>query len=248
MPAGRFALVSVALRALRRRRGDSIAVLVLAAASITVLVNALYLQSGPHPSPMFSPRWRPVASGDSTGAVVRVVPPRPRPSEFGPRPDGAIGPRSHAEIVADVQRELERRGFYEGAPDGIDGPRTDAAIRDYVEAAGIRWNGELTEDFARTLARSTVKGPLRGAPASAGAQGRTDAIADLITSSARRVLAVQRALGDFGYGPVKATGAYGPETKSAIERFERDRKMPVTGVISDRLVRELTAATGRPIE
>jgi len=64
----------------------------------------------------------------------------------------------------------------------------------------------------------------------------------------RRVLAVQRALTDFGYGQVKPTGVMSAETKSAIERFERERKLPVTGQISDRLTRELTAITGRPIE
>jgi hypothetical protein len=32
-----------------------------------------------------------------------------------------------------------------------------------------------------------------------------------------------------------------------IERFERDRKMPVTGQVSERLVRELAAQTGRPL-
>src|SRR5262249_6066434 len=64
----------------------------------------------------------------------------------------------------------------------------------------------------------------------------------------RRVLAVQRALTDFGYGQVKPTGVMSAETKSAIERFERERKLPVTGQISDRLTRELAGITGRPIE
>ena len=67
-------------------------------------------------------------------------------------------------------------------------------------------------------------------------------------TASRRVLAVQRALTDFGYGQVKPTGVMSPETKSAIERFERERKLPVTGQISDRLARELAAITGRPIE
>ncbi|HEX9361560.1 MAG TPA: peptidoglycan-binding protein, partial [Bradyrhizobium sp.] len=34
----------------------------------------------------------------------------------------------------------------------------------------------------------------------------------------------------------------------AIQKFERERKLPVTGQMSDRLVRELIAVTGRPIE
>jgi hypothetical protein len=76
----------------------------------------------------------------------------------------------------------------------------------------------------------------------------TDAIGDLITTSSRRLIAVQRALGDFGYGPVKPTGFPGPDTRAAIEKFERDRRIPVTGQISDRLIRELATVTGRSLE
>ena len=65
---------------------------------------------------------------------------------------------------------------------------------------------------------------------------------------ARRVAAVQRALTQYGYGQLKATGAVGSDTQAAITKFERDRKLPVTGQMSDRLVRELTAMVGHPIE
>jgi hypothetical protein len=75
---------------------------------------------------------------------------------------------------------------------------------------------------------------------------RHDPIADLLTG-ANQVTSVQRTLSEFGYGPVAPTGIYGPETRAAIERFERERKMPVTGQISDRLVRELSQLVGRPI-
>ena len=62
------------------------------------------------------------------------------------------------------------------------------------------------------------------------------------------MLAIQRALADFGYGQIKPTGVYDADTRAAIEKFERDRKLPVTGQISDRCVRELAAMTGRPLE
>ena len=62
------------------------------------------------------------------------------------------------------------------------------------------------------------------------------------------MLAVQRALADFGYGQISPTGVYDPQTKAAIEKFERDRRLPVTGQVSDDLVRELSAMTGRPLE
>ncbi len=68
------------------------------------------------------------------------------------------------------------------------------------------------------------------------------------TAGARRVAAVQRALTQYGYGQLKPTGAVGADTQAAISKFERDRKLPVTGQMSDRLVRELSAMTGHPID
>jgi peptidoglycan hydrolase-like protein with peptidoglycan-binding domain len=59
---------------------------------------------------------------------------------------------------------------------------------------------------------------------------------------------VQRALTDYGYGQFKPNGTLGPETKAAIEQFERKRKMPVTGQISPRLLQELSVVTGRPLD
>src|SRR5471032_2008944 len=81
----------------------------------------------------------------------------------------------------------------------------------------------------------------------AAAPPRNDPIAELIAPT-KQVLAIQRALSDFGYGQINPTGVYDPETKEAIEKFERDRRLPVTGQISDPFVRELAAMTGRPLE
>jgi hypothetical protein len=85
------------------------------------------------------------------------------------------------------------------------------------------------------------------APQLAAAE-RNDPIAELIAPSSKRVLAVQRALAEFGFGQIRPNGNLGPETKAAIAQFERSRKMPVTGQISPRLLRELSALTGRPLE
>ncbi len=75
---------------------------------------------------------------------------------------------------------------------------------------------------------------------------RRDPIGNLIASS-RPLAPIQRALSEFGYGPVETNGSFGPETRAAIERFERDHKMPVTGQLSDRLIRELSVMTGRAL-
>lgn len=239
---GPIAMVLILARVFRRRPGDSIGVLVVLAASLSVVVNALCLQPGPHPAPIFNLGSRPVGAGEVVGSVV----PRPRPSDFGgPSTDAGLA-RPRVEIIADLQRELERRGFYDGPIDGVDGPKTDGAIRDFAQAAGLRWNGDVSDELLRQISHSTVKAPGRAAPPASIAHN--DTIGDMIVTSSRRVLAVQRALSDFGYGPVKPTGLFGPDTRAAIEKFEHDRRLPVTGQISDRLLRELAAVTGRPLE
>jgi hypothetical protein len=82
----------------------------------------------------------------------------------------------------------------------------------------------------------------------AAAAERADPIGELIAPSSKRILAVQKALADYGFGQIRPNGNMGPETKEAIEQFERMRKMPVTGQISPRLVRELSSLIGRPVE
>ena len=46
--------------------------------------------------------------------------------------------------------------------------------------------------------------------------------------------AAQRALTKLGYGTLKSDGAIGPGTRQAIEKFERDRRLPVTGDLNSR--------------
>jgi peptidoglycan hydrolase-like protein with peptidoglycan-binding domain len=237
---------SLLSRACGGRPGDAIGILAAVTGVAAVLINALYLQPSPHPAPMFA--IKPPAAGTAhatAGHSVRL--PRPRPGELA---KGEAGVRSRADVIADVQRELERRGFYDGPLDGFHGPRTDAAIRDFEQAAGLKPSGEPNDELLQAIARSPVKAPAalpqRSTQISASARG--DAIGDLIAASPKRVLAVQRALGDFGYGPVKPTGVPGADTRAAIEKFERERKLPITGQISDRLVRELAVVTGRPLE
>lgn len=75
---------------------------------------------------------------------------------------------------------------------------------------------------------------------------RRDAIAEILASS-QQLSAIQRALSDYGYGQIQPNGTLGPDTRAAIERFERERNLPVTGQVSDRLVRELATATGRDL-
>jgi hypothetical protein len=84
-------------------------------------------------------------------------------------------------------------------------------------------------------------------PAPAATAPRHDAIAKLI-DEASQIIAVQRALSDYGYGQLKPSGILDRPTRDAIERFEREHNIPVTGKISDRLVNELAVLIGHPLE
>jgi hypothetical protein len=64
----------------------------------------------------------------------------------------------------------------------------------------------------------------------------------------RPVAAAQRALVKLGYGPIKVDGMFGQETRQALERFERDKRLPLTGELGTRTARELAAASGIRVE
>jgi peptidoglycan hydrolase-like protein with peptidoglycan-binding domain len=238
-------LSSALLRRFTRNPADCIGMLLAAGAITTIIVNALYLQKGPHPAPMIKPDFQRVSVFETTGSVVAV--PRPRPAELqsdAPAKSAASDARPRQQLITDIQRELAQRGFYDAAVDGVYGPRMDAAIRDFEQATGLKSSGEPTETLLRAVARSAVKAPVR---ASAVAAPRPPASIAAGMHPAR-IAAAQRALADFGYGQVKPSGVFDDNTKVAVEKFERERKLPLTGQLSSRVTRELAAVTGRPLE
>jgi len=95
-------------------------------------------------------------------------------------------------------------------------------------------------------------------PASGARNAETDTIADMIRMGGPvpvppamvgraepddRVAAAQRALLKLGYG-VRVDGLAGPGTRQAIETFERDRRLTVTGELTQRTIRELAVQSG----
>jgi peptidoglycan hydrolase-like protein with peptidoglycan-binding domain len=225
-----------------RHPRDSVALLVAVTATTAIAVNALCLQIGPHPAPLFALR-PPAAEGN---AVQASALPRARPAVERTVQAEPATPRTRAQLVGEIQRGLAMRGLYDGAVDGIYGPKTDAAVRDFAQAAHLKVGNEPTEALLASVNGSAIKVVARAPAASMPAQ-RHDPIADLIGPSSR-TLAVQRALSDYGYGQIKPTGIPGPETVDAIEKFERARRLPVTGLVSDRLMRELATVTGRLLD
>jgi peptidoglycan hydrolase-like protein with peptidoglycan-binding domain len=226
---------------------DAVGFIVVVLAAVAIVVNGLLLQTGPHPAPMFKDSVAAIAvapkesSKDAAKDAAKVLP-RARP----PETTGKADPRPTAEIVADIQRELTRRGFYDGVVDGRYGPRTDAAVRDFEQASGLKASTEPNEALLAAIKRSNTKPPK--APSGLRPQLQQIRLEPGADAASKRVVAVQRALAEYGYGQIKPTGTVDADTKVAIERFERERRLPITGQISDRFTRELAAVTGRPLE
>ena len=199
------------MRMLMRSPKDMVAGLLAVAAVCAIITNALFLQAGRHPSPMFG-------SVVTLPAPAVVSPlPRPRPVELAAKP------------VEPEPAELKTVEIKSADLKSADPKAADAMTNLVVKSIG-----------APVVAPPNVARP----PAPIPTVSREAAQA----AGARRVAAVQRALTQYGYGQLKPTGAVGADTQAAISKFEHARKLPVTGQMSDRLVRELTAMIGHPID
>lgn len=196
------------MRLLLHSPKDMIAGLLAATAIGAIVANALFLQAGRHPSPMFRTTVVSVPAQPTANPL-----PRPRPADANTRA---------VELTpADVRANEPRP---ESKPDAMSNlvART-AAPQAAAPAAAAS---------STAIVRPPVPVPM----------------ATPHTAAGRRIAAVQRALTEYGYGQLKPTGLIGADTQAAILKFERDRKLPPTGQMSERLVRELAAMTGRPID
>jgi hypothetical protein len=207
------------MRILLHSPKDMVAGMIAFAAVSAIIANAIFMQAGRHPSPMFG--------GSVTVPMPMAVPapapalnplPRPRPVEAAATAAKSVGPIDVKPLdnkPSDPLHLVKPAAAPPAAPAAVAAP---------------------------SAAPTSVMRPPAPVPPS-----RIDPVGDLITNS-RRVASAQRALTEYGYGQLKPTGTIGSDTQAAIQKFERDRKLPVTGQMSDRLVRELTAMTGKPIE
>ena len=103
-----------------------------------------------------------------------------------------------------------------------------------------------TEDTAPPAQPSATLPPARPAESAGSSSSPSDPIAELLAGEphgdvARLTLAAQTALAKLGY-PVKPDGKEGSATEQALREFERAHGLPPATEITERLVKQLTAA------
>jgi peptidoglycan hydrolase-like protein with peptidoglycan-binding domain len=138
------------------------------------------------------------------------------------------------ELVLAIQRALRDAGYYAGNLDGIAGPDTIAAIRTFEARNGLPAAGASEAELLHAVRSAADAGE---SPATTFDQGEPEA-----AEPDPMVAAVQGALARSAYGPLRADGIFGPQTREAIMLFQRDHDLPVTGEITDALVVELRAS------
>ncbi|WP_160310465.1 peptidoglycan-binding domain-containing protein [Microvirga vignae] len=231
--------------------GRVVAAVFLTGCAGAIAWNALLLQNVRHPAPLFTHRDPAVA-----------VAPAPLPASAQPLPParpGAEVPEAK-DMAADEEPAVQAPAAVEAAPaQAAPPPRavSRSAISDLIRNNGVP-SAAPQQQPARTQ-QAAVQAP---APAPARASTVRDPIAEMIrlggpvptppanvgrSDGGETVLFGQRALARLGYG-VKVDGEMGPGTRQAIQRFEQDRRLPVTGTFSPRTVRELSALSGIAVQ
>ncbi len=235
------------MRLVLQRPIEVAGIAVMAGLSLAILVNALALQSGTHASPF-------IRAQDNAPAIP-VPPSAPGAAERGSADAAA---QDAVSVLRDVQLALAERGLYDGLADGVNGPKTTTAIRSFQQHNGLPVDGLSSPAL---LARITANsGPVLTPDASlpdVPPARPVDQIAALINGNTsapatgpqpdKRILGVEKALAKQGYGPIKVDGFMSNETRNAIAHFEKDRGLPVTGLISERLIQAL-ARSGTKVE
>lgn len=156
-----------------RHPRETVGVLALACAVLTIFINALFMQKGPHPAPIFATKQAaPVASAAVKQAPVAHAPmsqfvpqtaplipvsavpaPAPRPHVEAPArsndPIAALLAPSNRVLV--VQQVLSQYGYGQIRPTGVMGPETAEAIRKFERSQHMPVTGQASDQVAHAL-------------------------------------------------------------------------------------------------
>lgn len=212
-----------------KRIGVMLILGIAAVAAIGVPMNALFLQDGRHPAPLFS--------AQPSNAVLGAPTPPARPPAVEARTDRDANVLARAipkDLIASKIEKLDAAKSPDGgksAPAKADPPHTADKKRD---AIGLLIVGDPT--------------PIKASADKADKADKVDkaASADKTASVDKNVLYAQRALLKLGY-VVRSDGVLSGATRHALEKFEGDAGLPVKGRITPKLLQQLASRSRLPL-
>jgi peptidoglycan hydrolase-like protein with peptidoglycan-binding domain len=128
----------------------------------------------------------------------------------------------------EVQRHLKELGVYTGAVDGIWGRDSQEALERFQRTRELQVTGHLNQ---ATLATMGIKpADLLSLGDQPGAMAVRDVRGGALNADAVR--SIQSRLKQFGFYAGEADGIWGDSTQAALERFQRDRGLQVSGSLN----------------
>jgi len=120
--------------------------------------------------------------------------------------------------------------------------RIEAATEELQQLDSLRAN--VSQAIEQTRLQFTGPSDQPAAMTESPAVSTTSAV----RLSKQEIRTAQEALVDFGYGKLKADGAFGPSTRKAVEAFERAKGLPVTGKLGTSTLQALRTHTASVIQ
>ncbi len=134
--------------------------------------------------------------------------------------------------VQALQATLASKNYYNGVEDGDYGSGTEAAVRAYQQAAGLRVTG---------MAGPTTQRLLYGGTPESGSYNKLD-----VGSSGSAVKNLQYTLYELKYYDGAITGKYDEATRNAVMNFQSVNGLYVDGVAGQDTQRKLYSSNARP--
>jgi peptidoglycan hydrolase-like protein with peptidoglycan-binding domain len=160
-----------------------------------------------------------------------------------PAPAGASLSTMDRERLMEMQRALAARNLYQGTIDGVDGPKTQAALRNFQTQRGLSVTGELNAPTAEALGLEAERQAVSGTDTVAAPKVQKATQPELENASinvqlsslnAEQTKEMQQRLQLLGFYRGEVDGVAGAGTRAALQRFfQSQADLAARGVISN---------------
>lgn len=227
--------------------------------SLAIITNALLFQNAPHPAPFFIPddygrrgtENARISSSFQNRSNERISSVPARNNETVPLKNVAMNSVEPAireesesnsswpsERESVLNKEISEEKNYIFSGEGAE--NTQSSQRNNIFHSSFNDNFPLPPQrsipFINNLQQNQIERIL-----TAGNETNSSNL----SSYKDKVMKVQQALVLLGYGQLTVDGIMGSGTRSAIESFERDHGLPVTGELNDKTYKSLAKAMGK---
>ena len=160
-----------------------------------------------------------------------------------PAPAAASVATLDRERLMQMQRALAARNLYQGTIDGIDGPKTQAALRNFQTQRGLSVTGELNAPTAEALGLEPERQAVSGTDTVAAPKVQkltqpelenASVNIELSSLNAEQTKEMQQRLQLLGFYRGEVDGVAGAGTRAALQRFfQNQADLAARGIVSN---------------